>query len=107
MEINKILMLFLVASTKNETQYGLVLIRVLLQGGLRLQKYSLPFGLSVHAPRLWTWYEFAQDSDKKEEFPVCLTMENLQKQMAKVHGGKVLTRRNCMLKMSQMHYRLL
>lgn len=31
------------------------------------RKYELPFGLSVHASRPWTWYEFAQGSDKKGE----------------------------------------
>lgn len=29
------------------------------------KKYKLPFGLSVHASRPWTWYEFAQGADKK------------------------------------------
>lgn len=28
------------------------------------KKYKLPFGLSVHASRPWTWYEFAQGADK-------------------------------------------
>ncbi len=28
------------------------------------KKYDLPFGLSVHASRPWTWYEVAQGSDK-------------------------------------------
>lgn len=32
------------------------------------KKYGLPFGLSVHASRPWTWYEFAQGADKKGEF---------------------------------------
>jgi alpha-L-fucosidase len=31
------------------------------------KKYNLPFGLSVHASRPWTWYEFAQGADKKGE----------------------------------------
>lgn len=31
------------------------------------KKYKLPFGLSVHASRPWTWYEFAQGADKKGE----------------------------------------
>lgn len=31
------------------------------------KKYGLPFGLSVHASRPWTWYEFAQGADKKGE----------------------------------------
>ncbi len=29
------------------------------------KKYKLPFGLSVHASRPWSWYEFAQGADKK------------------------------------------
>jgi len=32
------------------------------------KKYKLPFGLSVHASRPWTWYEFAQGADKKGDF---------------------------------------
>jgi alpha-L-fucosidase len=32
------------------------------------KKYNLPFGLSVHASRTWTWMETAQRSDKKGEF---------------------------------------
>lgn len=32
------------------------------------KKYNLPFGVSVHASRPWTWFETAQRSDKNGEF---------------------------------------
>ncbi|HMP91769.1 MAG TPA: alpha-L-fucosidase, partial [Phnomibacter sp.] len=32
------------------------------------KKYNLPFGLSVHASRPWTWFEVAQGADKSGEF---------------------------------------